>query len=283
MQALDHDGTELVVASRYVAGGSTDPNWSWYRRWNSRVATWMARPFTSLCDPLAGFFALPRDVFLRAAQCDPVGYKVGLEILVKANCRQVREVPIHFVDRKRGESKLDWRQQVAYLRHLARLADYRFPRRWRLVKYCLVGLCGAMADLSVFAFALRNGTEMATARAVGIATGMTCNFIGNDRFTFGTSQLPGAFHRYLRFVLACGVGNVISFAVALLLPTLVPRLIQLPILCAVAGILAGTLFNFTASQSWAFRRPTGTPTQSLPALGSWWRWVRRSRLSASSE
>lgn len=115
------DEADFVVGSRYVAGGSTEDDWGWFRKLNSDVATWLARPLTSVRDPMAGFFALRRETFATATRLDPVGYKIGLELLVKCGCRDVREVPIDFRNRYRGESKLSLKQQWDYLRHLGRL------------------------------------------------------------------------------------------------------------------------------------------------------------------
>lgn len=118
------DGADFVVGSRYVSGGTTAADWGLLRFLNSRVATALARPLTNITDPMSGFFAMPRHVFERAREPSPLGYKIGLELLVRCGCRDVREVPIHFSNRTRGESKLTARQQLLYVRHLLRL--YRF-------------------------------------------------------------------------------------------------------------------------------------------------------------
>jgi dolichol-phosphate mannosyltransferase len=117
-------GADFVVGSRYVAGGSTADDWGALRWINSRVATWLARPLTDISDPMSGFFALSRPVFERAEKPSPLGYKIGLELIVRCRCSDVREVPIHFANRKHGESKLTLREQLLYVRHLTRL--YRF-------------------------------------------------------------------------------------------------------------------------------------------------------------
>ncbi len=122
------EGAEFAVGSRYVPGGSTDDKWTLFRALNSRVATALARPLTNLKDPMSGFFALRRDTFNGAAPLNPVGYKIGLELLVKCRCRKVTEVPIHFASRKRGESKLTLKEQLRYLRHLVRLMKFRLRR-----------------------------------------------------------------------------------------------------------------------------------------------------------
>ena len=121
MQKELRDGADFVVGSRYVSGGSTSDDWGVLRFINSWVATTMARPLTAITDPMSVFFALPRSVFERARDPSPLGYKIGLELLVRCGCKNVREVPIHFVNRVRGESKLTLKQQLLYVRHLMRL------------------------------------------------------------------------------------------------------------------------------------------------------------------
>lgn len=123
--ALD-DGAEFAIGSRYVPGAHTDENWGWFRRLNSRVATALARGVTGIHDPMAGFFALRRDTFRAARDLDPIGYKIALELIVKCGCRQVAEVPITFRNRTRGESKLNLKEQINYLRHLRRLYAYKW-------------------------------------------------------------------------------------------------------------------------------------------------------------
>ena len=56
----------------------------------------------------------------------PVGYKIGLEILVKDLFEKPGEVPIHFQDRQHGESKLNFKEQLRYLRHLRRLYQFKY-------------------------------------------------------------------------------------------------------------------------------------------------------------
>lgn len=134
MQRLIGAGADFVVASRYIEGGTTADDWGLLRFINSRIATALARPLTAISDPMSGFFALPRRVFEAARDPNPLGYKIGLELLVRCNCRNVKEIPIHFANRTRGESKLTAKQQLLYVRHLLRL--YRFklgnlrPSRW---------------------------------------------------------------------------------------------------------------------------------------------------------
>lgn len=125
------EGDELAIGSRFVAGGSVDVSWGLGRRLTSRVAKLLARPLTGVTDPGTGFFAFHRSLLARADALRPIGFKIGLELIVKARCRRVGEVPIHFADRTSGKSKLTARQSLDYLRHLRRLYLYQLRARWR--------------------------------------------------------------------------------------------------------------------------------------------------------
>jgi dolichol-phosphate mannosyltransferase len=119
---------EFVLGSRHVPGGSS-PGLGPWRRFLSWGAALLARPLTSVKDPMSGFFAFDRRIADRAPLA-PVGYKIGLELLVKGRPRPTREVPIHFAPRLAGESKLGGVQIGGYVRHLGRLYLWRiFGRR----------------------------------------------------------------------------------------------------------------------------------------------------------
>lgn len=125
MQSTLAAGADFVAGSRYIEGGTTADTWGLFRFINSRIATYLARPLTDMTDPMSGFFALPRHVFERIEKPNPLGYKIGLELIVRCRCQDVREIPIHFANRKHGESKLTLHQQLLYVRHLGRLYRYK--------------------------------------------------------------------------------------------------------------------------------------------------------------
>ena len=116
---------DFALGSRYVPGGSTDDKWGLARWLNSKLATLLARPFTHVKDPMSGFFAIRRSVFSEAAALNPVGYKIALELIVKCKCRKVQEIPIHFVTRQFGQSKLNFTERVNYVKHIKRLAYFK--------------------------------------------------------------------------------------------------------------------------------------------------------------
>jgi dolichol-phosphate mannosyltransferase len=136
---LERGEADFVLGSRYVPGGSTFDKWTLFRRINSGVATFLARPFAgNVTDPMSGFFALKREAYQGARRLTPLGYKIALELMCKARARNVREIPIHFAQRARGESKLTLAQQFRYLEHLSRLYDFTYPRASPVVKFLIV-------------------------------------------------------------------------------------------------------------------------------------------------
>jgi dolichol-phosphate mannosyltransferase len=120
---------EMTVASRNVAGGSA-PGLATGRRVLSWGASLLARPLTSVKDPMSGYFAVRRDVLARAGLA-PIGYKIVLEILVKCRPSPVLEVPYVFGSRLAGESKLGSGEVGRYVQHLGRLYAWSATGRKR--------------------------------------------------------------------------------------------------------------------------------------------------------
>ena len=124
-QAIQN-GADFAIGSRYIADGGTDDKWTVYRYLNSKIASLLARPLTAVRDPMSGFFALSRTLWERCEDISPVGYKIGLEILVKCKPQNIKEIPIQFRSRVFGESKLSIKQQLLYLSHLRSLFIYKW-------------------------------------------------------------------------------------------------------------------------------------------------------------
>ena len=114
---------DLVIGSRYVRGGGSK-NWPLKRRVISLVASYMARPLTPVKDNGSGFFGI-RAQCLEGVELDGIGYKIGLEIQIKAHWRTFKELPIIFTERERGKSKLGNKVVIEYLRHLFRLYKWK--------------------------------------------------------------------------------------------------------------------------------------------------------------
>ncbi len=144
VRKLDDPNCDFVVASRYVAAGKVADTWPVHRRLASKLATLLARPLTSVSDPMSGFFALRRSTWDAADRLNPIGYKIALELFVKCRCRHPSEVPIQFATRVAGTSKAGFAEGMRYLRHLVSL--YWFRRRRlvvaaaAIIATCVIGL-----------------------------------------------------------------------------------------------------------------------------------------------
>jgi dolichol-phosphate mannosyltransferase len=104
-------GADVVIGSRYVAGGGIR-NWSTRRRLLSRFANMYVRAVTGLQagDCTSGFRCWRRDA-LAALPLDQFvsdGYSFLVEMLFVAaqQGRRIAEVPITYVERREGESKM---------------------------------------------------------------------------------------------------------------------------------------------------------------------------------
>lgn len=251
--ALRRGETDFVIGSRYVPGAGTDENWGLFRWLNSRVATLLARPLTAARDPMAGFFCLRRSTFENACRLDPVGYKIGLELIVKCGCRNIREVPIHFSDRVYGESKLSLKEQVNYLVHLKRLLAFKYETTLQAAQFACVGASGMVVDLVALTLLLA-ALPFSSARAVAIWIAMTWNFVLNRRLTFARSANAALLPQYVQFCGCCLAGGLINYGISRTLVQSVVPFTDHPLAAAVAGVLAGFAFNFALCRMWVFGR-----------------------------
>lgn len=124
--ALSEPNTDLVIGSRYVKGGTVDESWPLQRKLVSRFCALLARIIVPVRDPLSGFIAIKKELCFSGEKLDPISWKIGLELMMKCNCRNIKEVPIHFSERKLGKSKLNFKEALNYFRHLGRLMVYKF-------------------------------------------------------------------------------------------------------------------------------------------------------------
>jgi dolichol-phosphate mannosyltransferase len=119
---------DFVIGSRFIPGGSAG-HFNAYRKWNALISRMLARPLTGVGDPMAGFFAFPRKLLTPEVALAPLGFKIGLEMIVRAAPKRIREVGIHFQKRLKGKSKLSLKEQLCFLMHLARLYAYKMKNR----------------------------------------------------------------------------------------------------------------------------------------------------------
>jgi dolichol-phosphate mannosyltransferase len=105
------DGAGLVIGSRWIDGGRV-VNWPWYRRFLSRVGTAYARFMLGypVRDSTAGFRVLRRSTLekldLTAIHSHGYCFQIDMTRCVHAAGMSIVEVPVTFVEREHGRSKM---------------------------------------------------------------------------------------------------------------------------------------------------------------------------------
>jgi dolichol-phosphate mannosyltransferase len=105
------DGFDVSIGSRYVEGG-TIPNWAWHRHLLSRGGNRYASSVLGLgvADSTAGFRAYSARILLQLdldrIRAEGYGFQIEMTYRAKQHGATITEVPISFVDRAAGESKM---------------------------------------------------------------------------------------------------------------------------------------------------------------------------------
>lgn len=130
MLALTED---VVIGSRYIRGGKIE-GWEWYRNVLSSGANILAHLCTGLAarDATGGFRCFQRKVFERIdlMTITSEGYSFQMELLWR--CQQaglsIREVPITFINRTRGSSKISSREVWRAISTMIKIIRWRLSR-----------------------------------------------------------------------------------------------------------------------------------------------------------
>ena len=257
VRALDGDA-DFVVGSRYVSGGSTEDGWGYLRWVNSKVATLIARPFTRVKDPMSGFLGMRRQTWQGAEELDPVGYKIGLELIVKCRCRKVAEVPIHFSTRRHGESKLTLKVQRDYLNHIVRLARWKYPELASFIPFAIVGAMGVGVYAGLLAIlepwlAKSLGKEWVIVIAIFLT--MCFNFVLDRKLAFWWAPRKQVAGQFLGFLAICSIPVIINFWVTSHFAFKDDMATPLAgVIGASVGSVLGVIFNWSISRLFIFSR-----------------------------
>ena len=256
LAALD-GGCDMVIGSRYAPGGIVDSSWSLYRVLNSRLATWLARPLVKCADPMAGFFATRRSALPDLQTLRPMGYKIALELMVRGRLR-VREIPIDFRDRSVGFSKMNWRQQIRFVRHLSRLYNHKFGSLARVPFFSAVGASGLVVDLACYLGLQWGGIEHRLARFLSFWPAVGWNWALNRGLTFSERARQPHLSQLARFTASSLVGLAVNVGSYALLTSYVEVFDRHRLLAFFCGVSLGSIVNFLVADLYVYRRRAGT-------------------------
>lgn len=243
---LEEGGVDLVVGSRYAAGGNSAL--SKRRDAISRSATSLARQLTgvSLSDPMSGFFMIRRACF------DPLapslatdGFKILLDIVLTARgSLRIHEEPYRFGTRQHGESKLDARVILDFFGLLlAKVTGNALSTRF--LSFSLVGGLGLFVHLAVLRLSLSAGLSFPSAQTTAVLVAMCSNFFINNQLTYRDKRLSGfgLLRGLAGFCAVSSVGAVANIGMATWLYAQQPTWW----LAGAAGAIMGAFWNYSLS------------------------------------
>ncbi len=114
---------DITVGTRYIAGGRIK-GWPLQRRLLSFLGGGLAFFLTPLHDPMSGYCGIRKPI-LHSVTLNPSSWKWVLELIVKLKNPRFKEIPITFLDRSRGRSKMTLKERWNFLHHLLYLYGYK--------------------------------------------------------------------------------------------------------------------------------------------------------------
>jgi dolichol-phosphate mannosyltransferase len=255
LEVLTNGACDLVVGSRYVAGGGLG-DWDDRRAGISGFATRLSRIVckTDIADPMSGFFMLRREVFEGSVRrLSGQGFKILLDLLASSPGQiRLKELPYQFRQRRHGTSKLDTLVAWEFGMLLAdKLVGHLVPVRFAL--FAFIGTIGLGVHLAVLRAALAApALGFAGAQAVATLVAMTSNFFLNNLFTYRDQRLRGwrLLRGMLSFYLICAVGAVGNVGIA----SYVFASDHVWWLAGIAGAILGSVWNYAVSSVFTWRR-----------------------------
>ena len=263
VEEMHRSKCDIVVASRYIKGGAVS-GWPFKRKIMSKGATKIARYSLGIRikDPMSGFFAFRRHI-INGIKFDSIGYKMLLEILVKAKGARVREIPYTFINRRFGSSKLDSKVAIDYFRAVWKLYRYgrAAPEKRTSVRFFskagrfyTVGASGLLVNYlaSLVLTTLMPQIWYLHATIFGIMFSITSNFILNKLWTFEDRdfELKKTLPQYSLFAGFSAFGALVQLGI---LYALVEDYNASYPLALVMAVACASIGNFLLNKKWTFK------------------------------
>jgi dolichol-phosphate mannosyltransferase len=269
-------GFDMVMGSRYVQGGGIPKNWGLHRKFLSLGGNTLIKLVMlnfSLHDWTTGYRGIKKEVVekiipnLKSSAFSGYTWQIGFLIKSLQAGYRVAEVPLVFVDRTEGKSKLGPEYIINTMAYILKVRLQQILRN-RLFKFAMVGGIGALIQLVALHF-YRPFMPFQLAFFLAIETAILSNFTLSNLWTFADRklsilQLPIKFVQFnltsagsiliqqsIAFVgeHAIGLFTVINFSLGTKNLSL-----DTGAMYAVAGILVGMFWNFFAYNKFIWKK-----------------------------
>lgn len=189
-------GYDYIIGSRYIKGGSIPREWGFNRKFLSVVGNLVARVLLimpAVHDVTTGFKLTRVKGFLDKLDLDHLysrsfAYKVQLLFQIVNLGAKVKEVPIEFQHREKGESKIIKNELGETLRVIF-LLQLRNPKIQRFSKFAIVGFIGYILNAIGLEIFYRFGFSPGIAAAIGAEVAIISNFTLNNVWTFKEAMI----------------------------------------------------------------------------------------------
>jgi dolichol-phosphate mannosyltransferase len=260
------EGYDLVLGSRYIKGGAIPDNWGLKRKFYSVVGN-MIIMFVltdfSIRDWTTGYRAIRRYVYDKVhpllGEERFFGYTFQIGFLHKAVRAGFKagEVPLKFVDRTLGRSKLG----AEYIKNtLIYIFKARFFELLRFFKFAVVGSLGLVIQ-TVLYWVLGFGLKVASpaiATILGGQLAILSNFILNNVWTFGDRKITSTAKLFQKLIAFYATSNIavllIQGGIMKAGETLVGKESILIHGFYVAALVLTLIFNFTVYNKYIWKQ-----------------------------
>jgi len=286
VECLDQ-GYDFVIGSRYVKGGTIPKNWGIHRRLNSFYGNFVARYVAGIYhvrDCTAGFRAIRTDLLRKIdlATIAVQGYTFQVALLNKAVIHGARiiEIPVDFIDRTKGVSKLGVKDILEFIINVFWI---RLQSSKTFIKFAIVGASGIVVNIAGFTVLIALGLNKFLASPLAIESSILWNFLINNHWTFRWCVMKkGAHIRGLKFNLVSLLSLAVSYSAFVLLSMKFPQVA--PQIHQVVAVIPATAINYFLNSYWTFEefKLVATQDDNVTRRGLW-SWFGPPALSKSTK
>lgn len=271
-----HENADVTVGTRYIKGGSVPEGWGFIRKFLSGFGNYVARAVLLLPkyhDMTTGFRAT-KTSYMRRVDLDSLyskrfAYKIHLFFLLHKLGARIIEVPLQFIERDKGSSKMITNDIIESLRVVALI---RLHESAQVIKFLVVGTIGFFINAFILKLLYDTGfgsflpqamvpgslgplhlkdVRLFWSTVISAETAIICLFILHENWTFkGRDRKGHIVKRLSKFNLSAIVSPIISVIVINTLTPYfgVPKIVSLGI-----GTSIGLIYNYIANILWIWR------------------------------
>lgn len=251
IKKAENQGYDFIVGARYIPGGSIPNNWGIHRKILSVYGNYFIRLVLNhkkVHDWTTGYRMIKSNIFEKVKHelTDFSGYTYQASFLHKAVHQKAKigEVPINFIDRKYGRSKMTGEYFKNMLKYIVSSRIYEFISP-NFLKVCIVGVVGFIINTIGLEVFVGLGLHPSIAAAIGAEVAIFSNFTLNNFWSFKERKLQrkNVPAKFIQFNLM-SFGSVVIQAGTIFIGTHLFGFYTYRIFYVI-GVLLGLIWNYT--------------------------------------